>query len=97
MKRIENATNRQVTFSKRRNGLFKKARELTILCDAKVSILICSSTAKAHEYISPSTTYVSFFPLTPFLFFFFFFKWGLLFNLCTTKQLLDFYLSWFII
>lgn len=56
MKRIENATNRQVTFSKRRNGLFKKARELTILCDAKVSILICSSTAKAHEYISPSTT-----------------------------------------
>lgn len=71
MKRIENATNRQVTFSKRRNGLFKKARELTILCDAKVSILICSSTAKAYEYISPSTTYVSFFPLTPFLFFFF--------------------------
>ncbi|KAL9444991.1 hypothetical protein AB3S75_018063 [Citrus x aurantiifolia] len=56
LKRIENATNRQVTFSKRRNGLFKKARELTILCDAKVSILICSSTAKAHEYISPSTT-----------------------------------------
>lgn len=56
MKRIENATNRQVTFSKRRSGLFKKARELTILCDAKVSILICSSTAKAHEYISPSTT-----------------------------------------
>lgn len=56
MKMIENATNRQVTFSKRRNGLFKKARELTILCDAKVSILICSSTAKVHEYISPSTT-----------------------------------------
>lgn len=56
MKRIENATNRQVTFSKRRNGLFKKARELTILCDAKVSFLICSSTVKVHEYISPSTT-----------------------------------------
>ncbi|KAK4841105.1 hypothetical protein QYF36_025930 [Acer negundo] len=35
IKRIENATNRQVTYSKRRNGIFKKAQELTVLCDAK--------------------------------------------------------------
>uniref|UniRef100_A0A0A0LGG1 MADS-box protein n=1 Tax=Cucumis sativus TaxID=3659 RepID=A0A0A0LGG1_CUCSA len=35
IKRIENPTNRQVTYSKRRNGLFKKANELTVLCDAK--------------------------------------------------------------
>uniref|UniRef100_A0A803MQ32 Uncharacterized protein n=1 Tax=Chenopodium quinoa TaxID=63459 RepID=A0A803MQ32_CHEQI len=35
MKRIENATSRQVTFSKRRNGLLKKAFELSVLCDAE--------------------------------------------------------------
>nr|BAS04474.1 MADS box protein [Gentiana scabra] len=56
IKRIENQTNRQVTYSKRRNGLFKKAHELTVLCDAKVSILMLSSTKKIHEYISPATT-----------------------------------------
>ncbi|CBI19790.3 hypothetical protein VitviT2T_027807 [Vitis vinifera] len=56
IKRIENSTNRQVTYSKRRNGIFKKASELTVLCDAKVSIIMLSSTGKLHEYISPSTT-----------------------------------------
>ncbi|KAL9445932.1 hypothetical protein AB3S75_013751 [Citrus x aurantiifolia] len=56
IKRIENATNRQVTFSKRRNGIFKKAQELTVLCDAKVSIIMCSSTGKVQEYVSSSTT-----------------------------------------
>ncbi|KAK6115281.1 hypothetical protein DH2020_007550 [Rehmannia glutinosa] len=56
IKKIENQTNRQVTYSKRRNGLFKKAHELTVLCDAKVSIIMISSTQKLHEYISPTTT-----------------------------------------
>ncbi|KAI3686639.1 hypothetical protein L1987_80319 [Smallanthus sonchifolius] len=58
IKKIENSTNRQVTYSKRRNGLFKKASELTVLCDAKVSIIMVSCTDKLHEYISPSITYV---------------------------------------
>jgi len=57
IKRIENQTNRQVTYSKRRNGLFKKAHELTVLCDARVSIIMFSSSNKLHEYISPNTTY----------------------------------------
>ncbi|KAL0325792.1 UNVERIFIED_CONTAM: Floral homeotic protein DEFICIENS [Sesamum radiatum] len=56
IKKIENQTNRQVTYSKRRNGLFKKAHELTVLCDARVSIIMISSTQKLHEYISPSTS-----------------------------------------
>ncbi|CAN8254585.1 unnamed protein product [Cochlearia groenlandica] len=56
IKRIENQTNRQVTFSKRRNGLFKKANELTVLCDARVSLIMFSSSNKLHEYISPNTT-----------------------------------------
>ncbi|KAK6939402.1 Transcription factor, K-box [Dillenia turbinata] len=56
IRKIENATNRQVTYSKRRNGLFKKAGELTVLCDAKVSIIMFSGTGKMHEFISPSLT-----------------------------------------
>ncbi|XP_050226494.1 agamous-like MADS-box protein TM6 [Mercurialis annua] len=56
IKRIENPTNRQVTYSKRRNGIFKKAQELTVLCDAKVSLIMFSNTGKFHEYISPATT-----------------------------------------
>ncbi|KAE8682146.1 Floral homeotic protein APETALA 3 [Hibiscus syriacus] len=56
IKLIENSTNRQVTYSKRRNGLFKKANELTVLCDARVSIIMFSTSGKLHEFISPSTT-----------------------------------------
>ncbi|PIA57089.1 hypothetical protein AQUCO_00600072v1 [Aquilegia coerulea] len=57
IKRIENSTNRQVTYSKRRAGIVKKAKELTVLCDAEVSLLMVSSTEKIHEYISPSCTH----------------------------------------
>ncbi|KAK3413846.1 hypothetical protein EUGRSUZ_I02376 [Eucalyptus grandis] len=56
IQKIENDTNRQVTYSKRRNGIFKKAHELTVLCDARVSILMLSGNKKLHEYISPTTT-----------------------------------------
>nr|WAO97437.1 MADS-box transcription factor 35 [Lonicera japonica] len=52
LKRIENPTNRQVTFSKRRNGLLKKAFELSILCDAEVALLIFSPSGKAYQYAS---------------------------------------------
>ncbi|XP_042475315.1 agamous-like MADS-box protein MADS9 isoform X2 [Macadamia integrifolia] len=56
IKRIENSTNRQVTYSKRKNGILKKAKELTVLCDAKVSLIIFSSSGKMSEYRSPSAT-----------------------------------------
>ncbi|KAK8315188.1 hypothetical protein V6Z11_D01G222200 [Gossypium hirsutum] len=58
IKRIENSSNRQVTYSKRRNGIMKKAKEITILCDAKVSLIIFGSSGKMHEYCSPSTNLV---------------------------------------
>ncbi|XP_024538443.1 MADS-box transcription factor 27 isoform X3 [Selaginella moellendorffii] len=54
IKRIENATSRQVTFSKRRGGLLKKAHELSVLCDAQVALIIFSSTGKLFEYASTS-------------------------------------------
>ncbi|XP_049355288.1 agamous-like MADS-box protein AGL16 [Solanum verrucosum] len=54
IRRIDNSTSRQVTFSKRRNGLLKKAKELAILCDAEVGVIIFSSTSKLHDYANTS-------------------------------------------
>ncbi|XP_028109958.1 MADS-box transcription factor ANR1-like isoform X3 [Camellia sinensis] len=54
IRRIDNSTSRQVTFSKRRNGLLKKAKELSILCDAEVGVIVISSTGRLYEFASPS-------------------------------------------
>ncbi|KAF7829289.1 MADS-box protein SVP [Senna tora] len=54
IKKIDNATARQVTFSKRRRGLFKKAEELSVLCDADVGLIIFSATGKLFDYSSSS-------------------------------------------
>lgn len=54
MKRIENATSRQVTLSKRRNGLLKKAYELSVLCDAEVGLIVFSPSGKLYEFASNS-------------------------------------------
>ncbi|XP_038886185.1 MADS-box protein JOINTLESS-like isoform X2 [Benincasa hispida] len=54
IKKIDNLTARQVTFSKRRRGLIKKAEELSVLCDAEVALLIFSATGKFFEYSSSS-------------------------------------------
>ncbi|KAF8113605.1 hypothetical protein N665_0047s0014 [Sinapis alba] len=50
IKRIENSTNRQVTFCKRRNGLLKKAYELSVLCDAEVALIVFSTRGRLYEY-----------------------------------------------
>ncbi|KAF3586021.1 hypothetical protein F2Q69_00028038 [Brassica cretica] len=55
LKRIENKINRQVTFAKRRNGLLKKAYELSVLCDAEVALIIFSSRGKQYEFCSSSS------------------------------------------
>ncbi|WJX41446.1 hypothetical protein P8452_28795 [Trifolium repens] len=47
IKKIENTTNRQVTFSKRRNGLIKKAYELSVLCDVDVALIMFSPSGRA--------------------------------------------------
>ncbi|KAG2615277.1 hypothetical protein PVAP13_3NG066300 [Panicum virgatum] len=49
MRRTENPVHRRVTFSKRREGLLKKARELSVLCGADVGVIIFSSTGKVHD------------------------------------------------
>ncbi|RZS04749.1 hypothetical protein BHM03_00035125 [Ensete ventricosum] len=57
IRRIDDTTSRQVTFSKRRNGLLKKAKELAILCDAEVGVVVFSSTDRLYEFAS--TRYAS--------------------------------------
>ncbi|KAF8048075.1 hypothetical protein N665_2690s0002 [Sinapis alba] len=54
IKRIDDSTSRQVTFSKRRKGLIKKAKELAILCDAEVGLIIFSNTDKLYDFASSS-------------------------------------------
>lgn len=46
IKRLESTSNRQVTYSKRRNGILKKARELSILCDIDIVLLMFSPTGR---------------------------------------------------
>ncbi|KAJ4841037.1 hypothetical protein Tsubulata_009373 [Turnera subulata] len=46
IKRLESSSNRQVTYSKRRSGILKKAKELSILCDIDIVLLMFSPTGK---------------------------------------------------
>ncbi|CAO2834485.1 unnamed protein product [Amaranthus hypochondriacus] len=52
IKKIDNITARQVTFSKRRRGIFKKAEELSVLCDADIALIIFSATGKLFDFSS---------------------------------------------
>jgi MADS-box transcription factor, plant len=61
IKRIDNTSSRQVTFSKRRKGLLKKAKELAILCDAEVGLIVFSSTGRVYEFASSRYHSSSFF------------------------------------
>ncbi|KAI8548393.1 hypothetical protein RHMOL_Rhmol07G0270600 [Rhododendron molle] len=54
IKKIDNVTARQVTFSKRRKGLFKKAEELAVLCDVDVALIMFSATGKLFQFASSS-------------------------------------------
>ncbi|KAJ8491906.1 hypothetical protein OPV22_013627 [Ensete ventricosum] len=53
LRRIEDNTSRQVSFSKRRSGILKKANELAVLCDAEVALIIFSAKGKLHYFASP--------------------------------------------
>ncbi|KAL7114588.1 hypothetical protein ACP275_04G130000 [Erythranthe tilingii] len=54
IKKIEKKSSLQVTFSKRRTGLFRKASELTVLCGAEIAILVQSPANKIYSYGHPS-------------------------------------------
>lgn len=59
MKRIEDKSSRQVTFSKRRSGLIKKAKELSILCDVEVALVVFSSRGRLYEFCSAGSSRLS--------------------------------------
>ncbi|XP_058092098.1 agamous-like MADS-box protein AGL65 [Magnolia sinica] len=72
IKRLENASGRQVTYSKRRAGILKKARELSIpcdICDVDVVLLMFSPTSKPTfclgEHRNIEEVIVKFAQLTP--------------------------------
>ena len=50
--RITDERNRQVTFTKRKFGLMKKAYELSVLCDCEISVIIFNSHNKLFQYAS---------------------------------------------
>jgi hypothetical protein len=52
IKRIENPTSMQVTFSKCRGALLKKAHELVMLCDAEVAFIIFFNIGKLFKFAS---------------------------------------------
>nr|ASZ79965.1 MADS37 [Bambusa multiplex] len=56
LRRIEDRTSRQVRFSKRRSGLFKKARELSVLCDAEVALVVFSPAGRLYEFASSDSS-----------------------------------------
>ncbi|CAH8313189.1 unnamed protein product [Eruca vesicaria subsp. sativa] len=49
IKLIENKSSRQVTFSKRRTGLIEKARQLSVLCESSVAVLVVSASGKLYN------------------------------------------------
>ncbi|ESQ31368.1 hypothetical protein EUTSA_v10005413mg [Eutrema salsugineum] len=51
IKRIDNKSSRQVTFSKRRNGLIEKARQLSILCESSIAVLVVFGLRQALQLL----------------------------------------------
>ncbi|KAF5192518.1 Agamous-like mads-box protein agl62 [Thalictrum thalictroides] len=54
IKRINDEATRQVTFSKRRSGVFKKASELSILCGVKLCVIVFSPGGKPYTFGHPN-------------------------------------------
>ncbi|ESO88277.1 hypothetical protein LOTGIDRAFT_126357 [Lottia gigantea] len=50
--RINDERNRQVTFTKRKFGLMKKAYELSVLCDCEIALIIFTTNNKLYQYAS---------------------------------------------
>ena len=52
---IPEGRKRQVTFMKRKQGLLKKAMELSILCQCEMAVVIFSHNGKLYDYGSTDT------------------------------------------
>ncbi|KAL5075061.1 hypothetical protein RYX36_014045 [Vicia faba] len=54
MKKMSNESNLQVTFSRQRSRLFKKASELSTLCDAQIALVVFSPSEKVFSFGHPN-------------------------------------------
>mmetsp|Transcript_34336 Transcript_34336/g.53607 ORF Transcript_34336/g.53607 Transcript_34336/m.53607 type:complete len:428 (-) Transcript_34336:115-1398(-) len=54
IQRISNERSRQSTFMKRKNGLMKKAMELSILCDCEIALTLISGNKRVFQYCTSS-------------------------------------------
>ncbi|KAJ4837198.1 hypothetical protein Tsubulata_028140 [Turnera subulata] len=59
IKMVKDSGSRQVTFSKRRTGLFKKANELATLCAVQIAIIVFSPGGKPFSYGNPTVESVT--------------------------------------
>ncbi|CAL0319491.1 unnamed protein product [Lupinus luteus] len=59
IKMVKDLNTRQVTFSKRRSGLFKKANELSIMCGCELAIVMFSHGNKPYSYGHPNVDAVA--------------------------------------
>ncbi|QHO15107.1 hypothetical protein HN51_030598 [Arachis hypogaea] len=59
IKKIEKNASRQATFSKRKRGIFKKAKELSTLCDADLALIVFSPSGKLFDFASSSVQEVT--------------------------------------
>lgn len=55
---IERRSSRQVTFSKRRKGLFNKAADLSLRCGAEIAVIVFSNTNKMYEFSSSTMEHI---------------------------------------
>eukprot|EP00252_Welwitschia_mirabilis_P001254 TRINITY_DN1114_c0_g1_i1.p1 TRINITY_DN1114_c0_g1~~TRINITY_DN1114_c0_g1_i1.p1 ORF type:complete len:119 (+),score=13.59 TRINITY_DN1114_c0_g1_i1:89-445(+) len=52
LKKIPNAGRRHICFARRRNGIFKKAKELSLLCDAEIALFVFSEAGQLFQFAS---------------------------------------------
>ncbi|XP_057787211.1 agamous-like MADS-box protein AGL104 [Salvia miltiorrhiza] len=52
MRRIDNPTSRQLTYTKRKDGIVKKAGELSVLCDTDVALIMFSPSGRLTSFAS---------------------------------------------
>lgn len=66
LKKIENSTARQVTYSKRKDGMIKKAHELAVLCDTDIAVVMFSPSGRLTTF-SSSRRFISLMQLLNFI------------------------------
>ncbi|CAN1122628.1 Agamous-like MADS-box protein AGL62 [Linum perenne] len=59
MRKIEKQSDKMITFSKRRGGIYKKASELVAMTGCKIGFLVFSPAGKAFTFAHPSFDYIA--------------------------------------